>query len=211
MNLFADIHDLVLKCLDTLEAQGVLPEGLDVRNVAVEPPRDPAHGDMATNAAMVLAKPAKQKPRDIAEALAKVLLADPRVTEATVAGPGFLNLRLDPDAWRAVVPAALDRRVRDSPRSEKARKSTSNTSRRTRRVRSMSGTRGVRSSATRLPRSLTMRATTSRANITSTMAVRRSMCSPGPSIFAIARPMARRWSFPMAPIPAITSCRSGRR
>ncbi|MEL7184600.1 MAG: arginine--tRNA ligase, partial [Pseudomonadota bacterium] len=84
------------------------PEGLDMANVAVEPPRDPAHGDMATNAAMVLAKPAKMKPRDIAEALAPKLVADPRVDTAEVAGPGFLNLRLVPQVWRDVVAAILD-------------------------------------------------------------------------------------------------------
>jgi hypothetical protein len=69
--------------------------------VAVEPPRDAAHGDMATNAAMVLAKPAGgQKPRDIAEVLAGHLAADPRIASAEVAGPGFLNLRLAPQTWR---------------------------------------------------------------------------------------------------------------
>jgi hypothetical protein len=68
--------------------EGALPEGLD-GNVTVEPPRDAAHGDMATNAAMVLAKPAGLKPRDIAEALAPRLAADPRIASAEVAGPGF--------------------------------------------------------------------------------------------------------------------------
>ena len=70
MNLFADIRALVIECLDAMVAAGELPEGLDFANVAVEPPRDAAHGDMATNAAMVLAKPAGQNPRAIAEALA---------------------------------------------------------------------------------------------------------------------------------------------
>lgn len=70
MNLFADIRALVLDSLDALVSEGTLPEGLDYANVAVEPPRDPLHGDMATNAAMVLAKPAKSNPRAIAEALA---------------------------------------------------------------------------------------------------------------------------------------------
>ncbi|WP_273500896.1 arginine--tRNA ligase [Paracoccus sphaerophysae] len=107
MNLFADIRSLVIDALTALTAQGRLPAGLDLAAVAVEPPRDPAHGDMATNAAMVLAKPAGMKPRDIAEALAAELAADPRVTSAEVAGPGFLNLRLAPGLWRDVVAAAL--------------------------------------------------------------------------------------------------------
>ena len=107
MNLFADIRSLVIDALTALTDQGRLPAGLDLAAVAVEPPRDPAHGDMATNAAMVLAKPAGMKPRDIAEALAAELAADPRVTSAEVGGPGFLNLRLAPGQWREVVAAAL--------------------------------------------------------------------------------------------------------
>ncbi|MFT5628896.1 MAG: arginyl-tRNA synthetase [Gammaproteobacteria bacterium] len=73
----------------------------------MEPPRDASHGDMATNAAMVLAKPAKMNPRMIADALAERLLADERVAAAEVAGPGFLNLRLVADVWQGVVKAAL--------------------------------------------------------------------------------------------------------
>ncbi|WP_375281672.1 arginine--tRNA ligase [Pseudooctadecabacter sp.] len=107
MNLFADIRALVVDCLETMTAEGALPEGLSFDNVTVEPPRDAAHGDMATNAAMVLAKPAKSKPRDIAESLAAKLAADARVASADVAGPGFLNLRLAPDVWGDVVRAAL--------------------------------------------------------------------------------------------------------
>ncbi|WP_147124873.1 arginine--tRNA ligase [Shimia ponticola] len=107
MNLFADIRILVIDALTDLVASGDLPEGLSFDNVAVEPPRDAAHGDMATNAAMVLAKPAKQKPRDIAEALAARLTADDRIASAEVAGPGFLNLRLDGSVWQSVVSTVL--------------------------------------------------------------------------------------------------------
>lgn len=107
MNLFADIHSLVIESLWALQGDGVLPNGLSFTNVAVEPPRDPLHGDMATNAAMVLAKPAGMKPRDIAEALAAKLVEDHRVATADVAGPGFLNLRLEPGVWAGVIPAAL--------------------------------------------------------------------------------------------------------
>ena len=108
MNLFTEIHALVLDALAAMQGEGALPEGLDLGNVTVEPPRDPAHGDMATNAAMVLAKPAKAKPRDIAEDLAARLRGDDRITEAEVAGPGFLNLRLAPTMWQAVMRAALE-------------------------------------------------------------------------------------------------------
>jgi len=107
MNLFTDIRALVIENLTEMQAEGALPEGLDFANVTVEPPRDAAHGDMATNAAMVLAKPAKMKPRDIAEALATKLIRDERIVLADVAGPGFLNLRLAADLWRGVIGAAL--------------------------------------------------------------------------------------------------------
>jgi arginyl-tRNA synthetase len=107
MNLFADIRAVVLTCLDGLVTDGVLPADLSYDNVSVEPPRDASHGDMATNAAMVLAKPAKSNPRVIADALAAKLLEDPRITEAEVAGPGFLNMRLGAAVWQGVVKAAV--------------------------------------------------------------------------------------------------------
>lgn len=108
MNLFTDIRGLVIDSLAKMVQAGELPEGLNTSNVAVEPPRDAAHGDMATNAAMVLAKPAKMKPRDIAEKLATYLGADPRVETAEVAGPGFLNLRLSTTLWQQIVMGALN-------------------------------------------------------------------------------------------------------
>ncbi len=107
MNLFAQMRALVIRELEAMMTAGVLPGGLSLDNVAVEPPRDAAHGDMATNAAMVLAKSAGAKPRDIAEALAARLQADPRILAADVAGPGFLNLRLAPVVWQEVVGAVL--------------------------------------------------------------------------------------------------------
>jgi len=108
MNIFADIRTLVIDSLGRMQARGALPGELDLANVTVEPPRDAQHGDMATNAAMVLAKPAGLKPRDIAEALAAELVADARVDLAEVAGPGFLNLQLAQGVWQGVVAAALD-------------------------------------------------------------------------------------------------------
>ncbi|GAB4386918.1 arginine--tRNA ligase [Albidovulum sp.] len=116
MNLFADIRAAVLAALDQMVAAGALPAGLDMANVTVEPPRDAAHGDMATNAAMVLAKPAGKAPRAIAETLAAQLGADPRIAAAEVAGPGFLNMRLAPGLWHEVLRAAL-RQGRDFGRS----------------------------------------------------------------------------------------------
>ncbi|MCM2562416.1 arginine--tRNA ligase [Lutimaribacter sp. EGI FJ00015] len=107
MNLFTEIRDTVIESLNRMTAAGDLPEGLDLANVAVEPPRDAAHGDMATNAAMVLAKPAGKKPRDIADALAGHLRADDRIASAEVAGPGFLNLRLSDGVWQGVVARVL--------------------------------------------------------------------------------------------------------
>ena len=92
MNLFAEIKTTLVAALDALGAEGALPAGLDAPNVTVEPPRDAAHGDMATNAAMVLSKQAKMKPRDLSEIIAEALRKDDRITEVTVAGPGFLNL-----------------------------------------------------------------------------------------------------------------------
>jgi arginyl-tRNA synthetase len=107
MNLFAEIRSAVVDAIGRLVTAGALPAGLDLANVAVEPPRDEAHGDMAVNAAMVLAKPAAKPPREIAEALAAELLTDARIAGADVAGPGFLNLRLAASVWQGVVGQAL--------------------------------------------------------------------------------------------------------
>ncbi len=109
MNLFHDIRGAVLAALEAMTSEGALPEGLDLSAVAVEPPRDPGHGDMATNAAMVLAKPSGLAPRAIAEVLAARLTADPGIAAAEVAGPGFLNLRLAPGVWQGELAAILSR------------------------------------------------------------------------------------------------------
>ena len=107
MNLFAEIRSLVIHSLQQMQTQGDLPDGLSFDAVTVEPPRDAAHGDMATNAAMVLAKPSKCKPRDIADKLAALLSADPQLASVEIAGPGFLNLRLSPNLWADVLRAIL--------------------------------------------------------------------------------------------------------
>jgi arginyl-tRNA synthetase len=98
-NIFAEMLDRVRRASDDLIAAGVLPAGIDQSRVTVEPPRDPAHGDMATNAAMVLAKDAGKKPRELAEVIAQKLRADDLIGKVEVAGPGFINLTLKPSAW----------------------------------------------------------------------------------------------------------------
>src|SRR5450432_3455061 len=100
MNLFKYLWGEIKIELQTLEAAGKLSQGLDLGRFSVEPPRDPAHGDIATNAAMVLAKPAGKNPREIAELLAAALRLHQSVTAATVAGPGFINLKLADSFWR---------------------------------------------------------------------------------------------------------------
>ena len=99
--LYAAFTGHLHTALNALEAAGTLPADLKRGAITVEPPRDPAHGDLATNAAMVLAKPAGLKPRDLAEALVAELTKLPDVTGAEIAGPGFINLRLAPAAWLA--------------------------------------------------------------------------------------------------------------
>jgi arginyl-tRNA synthetase len=98
-NIFAEMLERVRGANDALIAAGMLPAGIDQSRVTAEPPRDPAHGDIATNAAMVLAKDAGRKPRDLAEAIAAKLRADELVAKADVAGPGFINLTLKPAVW----------------------------------------------------------------------------------------------------------------
>ncbi len=103
MNVFTAMEALVRQSLADLAAEGALPAGLDLSAITVETPRDPTHGDLATNAAMVLAKSARMKPRDIAEKLIGKLARDQRITKVEIAGPGFINISLDAEAWRAQV------------------------------------------------------------------------------------------------------------
>ncbi|MGX9428162.1 MULTISPECIES: arginine--tRNA ligase [Bradyrhizobium] len=98
-HLFADVLARVHAICAALAAEDQWPEGIDFSRVVVEPPREASHGDMATNAAMVLAKEAKAKPRDLAEKIAAKLRADELVASVEVAGPGFINLTLKPHVW----------------------------------------------------------------------------------------------------------------
>ena len=100
MSLYAHYSALLDGILDDLTAEGSLPSGLNRKAIAVEPPRDAAHGDLATNVAMVLAKGAGTNPRALAELIKSKLDAVPTVSQVEIAGPGFINLRLADDAWR---------------------------------------------------------------------------------------------------------------
>ena len=112
MNVFDLFTQRVGAAVKALAADGVLASPPNLARIVVEPPREAAHGDMATNAAMVLAKDAGKKPRELAEALAEKLRADDLVAKVEVAGPGFINLTLKPAAWidalRAVLAAGAD-------------------------------------------------------------------------------------------------------
>ena len=103
MNVFQQVEGKILGALRALAAAGALPGDLDVSGVEVQEPRDPGHGDVASNAALVLAKRAGMKPRDIATALAGALAGDDAIERVEVAGPGFLNMRLREAVWQAVL------------------------------------------------------------------------------------------------------------
>jgi arginyl-tRNA synthetase len=100
MNVFSYFHAEIAALIERLAAAGALPQGLDASRVTVEPPRDPAHGDLATNAAMVLAKGAGKPPRAVAEEIAAGLRAHAAIEAAEIAGPGFINLRVRAEFWR---------------------------------------------------------------------------------------------------------------
>lgn len=107
MNPFTIYLGHVRDAVSALVGEGVLPASLDLSRIVVEPPKDSSHGDLATNAAMVLAKDAKQKPRDLADKLAAKLKAAPHVTRVDVAGPGFINLTLADAFWLDVLRSAV--------------------------------------------------------------------------------------------------------
>ncbi|MCH9808911.1 MAG: arginine--tRNA ligase [Alphaproteobacteria bacterium] len=108
MNVFAHVEGLIIAALEALKADGALPADLDLTGVEADTPRDKAHGDIATNAALVLAKRAKMKPRDIAEKLKERLDSDADIIQADIAGPGFLNLTFRPEFWHGIVATILN-------------------------------------------------------------------------------------------------------
>src|SRR5579885_1900684 len=184
MNLFAEFQDLIAGILRQIAAEGRLPADLDFERFSVEPPRDPGHGDLATNAAMVYGKEARAhfaNPRQLAEAIAAGLRKDLSVASVEVAGPGFINIRLNPAAFARVLRAALSLGpdyARPAPGAAQLLEM-------------------------RSPISGPSRAIRSRANITSTTPARRSMSSPAPPICATPKRLAKRpGRFPKAFIPA---------
>lgn len=108
MNVFTHFRGVVDAELAALGAAGDLPTELDTKNIAVEPPRDASHGDIATNVALVLAKQAQKKPRDIAELLAPRLENLEAVDSVEIAGPGFINLRISDSFWHTQVKTVLE-------------------------------------------------------------------------------------------------------
>ena len=205
-HLFADVLARVHAVCGALAAEGGWPAGIDLSRVVVEPPRDAAHGDMATNAAMVLAKEARAKPRDLAERSRRGCARDDLIASVDVAGPGFINLTLKPTAWSDALRTVL--REGDSLRAKRDRRGREGQCRiclgqsdRADACRALPR-RGVRRCAVQA--CWRSRAMTSRANITSTMPARRSMCSRARHFCDI----ARRWAKTSAPfrrgfIPAI--------
>ena len=101
MNIFSHIRGTIETSIEALAASGTVPPNLDLSKIGVEPPRDPDHGDLSTNAAMVIAKGAGMKPRDLGELLAEGLKSNADISTADVAGPGFVNIRLEDNFWRA--------------------------------------------------------------------------------------------------------------
>jgi len=100
MNLFQHFRDKVVGIVNQLADEGHLPDNLDTSRVSVEPPREATHGDITTNAAMVLAKSAGMPPRDLAELLTERLDSVEWISDTNIAGPGFVNLRLNPEFWQ---------------------------------------------------------------------------------------------------------------
>lgn len=109
MNIFADFNERITKAVEALELTPRDGGALDLARIAVEPPRDATHGDLATNAAMVLAKPTGQNPRALAERLVAELAKDVDVAKAEVAGPGFVNLKLHDGFWQKHLADLLSR------------------------------------------------------------------------------------------------------
>ena len=108
MDVFAGFHGRVLAAVQQLKHDGVVPHDTSTEGITLEPPKDASHGDLATNAAMVLAKAAGQSPRALAERLAPLIAADPHVEKVEIAGPGFINLTLTRAFWPGVLRMVLE-------------------------------------------------------------------------------------------------------
>ncbi|MGB6906750.1 MAG: arginine--tRNA ligase, partial [Methyloceanibacter sp.] len=108
MDVFAGFHGHVLAAVQQLKHDGVVPVEASVAGVTLEPPKESSHGDLATNAAMVLAKPAGLPPRALAERIIPLLASDPNIERAEIAGPGFINLTLRTSFWPSVLRMVLE-------------------------------------------------------------------------------------------------------
>ncbi|MEO2037385.1 MAG: arginine--tRNA ligase, partial [Martelella sp.] len=117
MNLFTDFEHRLNAQLLTIAEIAEKRDTLDFTRIVVEPPRDPSHGDIAVNAALVLSKPLQTKPRDLAEKIVAALEADEDIAELSIAGPGFINIRFSARYWQRVL-LALVREGEDFGRSE---------------------------------------------------------------------------------------------
>jgi arginyl-tRNA synthetase len=110
MNIFTNFQTHVLEAVKALQTDGMLPAALDITKITSEPPRDISHGDIATNVAMVLAKPAGLNPRILAEALVAKLQSAEDVKSLLIAGPGFINATLNADVWPRVLSSVLEQK-----------------------------------------------------------------------------------------------------
>ena len=108
MDVFAGFHGRVLAAVQQLKHDGVVPPDASIEGITLEPPKDPSHGDLATNAAMVLAKAAGQPPRVLAERLAPLIAVDTHIDKVEIAGPGFINLTLSFAFWPSVLRMVLE-------------------------------------------------------------------------------------------------------
>ena len=108
MDVFAGFHGHVLAAVQQLKHDGVVPTGASIAGVTLEAPKESSHGDLATNAAMVLAKPAGLSPRALAERIVPLLVSDPNIERAEIAGPGFINLTLKTSFWPSVLRMVLE-------------------------------------------------------------------------------------------------------
>jgi len=108
MDVFAGFHGRVLAAVQQLKHDGVVPLEASVEGIMLEPPKDPSHGDLATNAAMVLAKAAGASPRALAERIVPLIASDPHIDKVEIAGPGFINLTLSSAFWPKVLRMVLE-------------------------------------------------------------------------------------------------------
>ena len=107
MDIYNEIRELIFDALGVLSGEGLISPNLEYENIVVEPPRDKSHGDMATNAAMVLSKAVGKPPREIAQHLSDVLILNKQIRDVQVAGPGFINIMLENEILTEVVRSIL--------------------------------------------------------------------------------------------------------